>query len=161
MSDKQPPSSKARKQSSLLEIGWREMVSLPDLSDEPIRVKVDTGAATSALHAFKIKEFAGDDGQDWIRFLIHPRHKAKRPECECVAPIKTRRRIRSSNGQVQERVIIRTRLKLGGRSWPIDLSLTNRDEMGFRMLLGREALKPKIVIHPSKSYLQGSPRGKD
>lgn len=94
-------------------------------------------------------------GVEYAEFYLHPQQKKKKPEFFCTAPVVERRAIRSSNGQVEDRIIIRTAMRIGEREFPIDLSLTNRDSMGFRMLIGRDALKRRFVIHPGKSFLLG------
>ena len=127
---------------------------LPELTDARIKAKIDTGAKTSAIHAFRIKEVE-KDGAPHVEFYLHPQQKRKKPEVHCVAPVLDKRTIRSSNGETQERYIIETVLVMGERQWKIALSLTNRDEMGFRMLIGRDALRRKVIIHPGKSYMLG------
>lgn len=135
-------------------IGWREWVALPELGAARIKAKVDTGAKTSALHAFRLKTVI-KDGVEYAEFFLHPEQKKRLPEFFCSAPVVDRRSIRSSNGQVEKRLIIRTRLSIGGRDYPIALSLTNRNSMGFRLLLGRDAFRKKFVINPSASFLLG------
>lgn len=149
---KEPSKKKARRAPPL--IGWREWAAFPELGVDRIKAKIDTGAKSSAVHAFRIR-IVEKDGAPWAEFLLHPMQKRKRPEMKCAAPIVDRRRIRSSNGAVEERLIVRTMLRLGGREWPIDLSLAARDEMGFRLLLGRDALRKKFIIDPSASFLLG------
>jgi len=137
-----------------LEIGWREWVAFPDLKVTRIKAKIDTGAKTSAIHAFRIKEVM-KGGAPHVQFFLHPEQKRKKPEIKCVAPVIDIRRIRSSNGETQERYIIESLMKLGGREWPVELSLSKRDDMGFRLLIGRDAITKKVIIHPGKSYLLG------
>lgn len=127
---------------------------LPELCDARIKAKIDTGAKTSAVHAFRIEEIE-KDGLPHVKFYLHPQQKRKKPEVSCVAPVLDKRTIRSSNGETQERYIIETVLVMGERQWKIALSLTNRDEMGFRLLIGRDALRRKVIIHPGKSYMLG------
>ncbi len=143
-----------KKKSAPLEIGWREWAELPALSDRRILAKMDTGAKTSAIHAYRIREVMRD-GRLHAEFHIHPVQKKKRPEIFCSAPIHDRRLIRSSNGAIQERIVIVAVLRLGSREWPIDLSLANRDDMGFRLLIGRDALRKNVIIHPARSFLLG------
>ncbi|MEQ9447277.1 MAG: ATP-dependent zinc protease [Rhodospirillaceae bacterium] len=132
-------------------IGWREWVGLPDLGIDQIKVKVDTGARTSALHAFRISPFT-KDGAAYVKFYVHPVQKRSRPEIECTALVMDRRAVTDSGGKATERYVIRTSLWLGDARWPIELTLTNRDEMGFRMLLGRQAIRRKFVVDPAKSF---------
>lgn len=137
-------------------IGWREWVTLGDLGDVRLKAKIDTGARTSALHAFELEEFTEGDTR-WARFGIHPEQRSARNAVTVTAPILEYRRIRSSNGVVQNRPVIRTTLDVLGQHFPIDLTLTNRDEMGFRMLIGRAALRKRFLVDPTKSYY-GGPR---
>ncbi len=137
-----------------LEIGWREWVGLPGLGIDAVKAKVDTGARTSAIHAFGVQSFEVE-GVEWVRFQVHPRQRSKLPTITCEHPVHDRRLIRSSNGQQQTRVIIKTRLEIGGSAWPIELSLASRDELGFRMLLGRQGLRKKVLIDPARSYVTG------
>ncbi|MCB2096975.1 MAG: ATP-dependent zinc protease [Parvularculaceae bacterium] len=144
----------SKKKVAKLEIGWREWVALPQLCDRDILAKIDTGAKTSALHAHRIREVSVD-GRPHVEFYIHPVQKRRRPEVYCVAPIHDRRSIKSSNGAEQERIVILARLRLGTRLRQIELSLANRDDMGFRLLIGRDALGKNVIIHPARSYLLG------
>lgn len=136
-------------------IGWREWVGLPDLGIDAIKAKVDTGAKTSAIHAYRIKEFRRD-GRVWVRFYLHPLQRHRLPEIKCELPIADRRGVTSSNGERQERYVVRTSLRLGMGVWPVELTLTNRDEMGFRLLIGREALKGRAVVDPEGSFSLGA-----
>lgn len=135
-------------------IGWREWAALPELGVRHIKAKIDTGAKTSALHAFDITPHERG-GVLFVAFALHPIQKKRRPEIRCIAPVIARRRIKSSNGGTEERYVIRTKLKLGVKASVIELSLTNRDAMGFRLLLGRDALKKSYVIEPGRSYRLG------
>lgn len=148
-----PSTSRTRKK-PLTEIGWREWVAFPEYGVAQIKAKIDTGAKTSAVHAFRINEMHVN-GAPHVEFFLHPEQKRRQPEMQCIAPIKDKRLIKSSNGQVQERIIVSTLLAIAGEEWTIDLSLSNRDEMGFRLLLGRDALRNKVIIHPGKSYMLG------
>lgn len=132
--------------------GWREWGQLPDLGLEKIKVKLDTGAKTSALHAFDLSTFT-HMGAEWLRFDVHPFQDNDNITHTCTCPIVDYRWITSSTGHSQKRFIIQTTLKLGEYSSLIDISLANRDEMGFRMLIGRNALKGQILVDSSHSFL--------
>lgn len=135
-------------------VGWREWAVLPTFTDHRLKAKLDTGAKISAVHAFRIEELEEDDGL-YAHFYLHPAQKRRRPEVFCRAPVIDRRLIRSSNGAVQERLIVESVLKLGRRSWTIEISLANRDDMGFRLLLGRDALRRRVAIDPARSFVLG------
>lgn len=138
-------------------IGWREWVHLPDLTEIPVKAKIDTGARTSAIHAWKIQRFT-DGGAPHVRFELHPVQKDNRTRIACTMPIHDEREVRSSNGETAVRIVVKTKLKMGTRIWPIELTLARRDQMGFRMLIGRTALRRRVLIDPSASFLTG--RGK-
>lgn len=133
-------------------IGWREWVELPELCSSPIKAKVDTGARTSALHAFGLKTLDTDDGIMAV-FELHPQQRSGAGAESVTYPVKSFRRVRSSNGKVEERPVIVTDALLGDAQWPIEVTLTSRDHMGFRMLLGRAAVRGRFLIHPGRSYL--------
>ncbi len=135
-------------------IGWREWAGLPDFGVEEINAKIDTGAKSSAIHAYRIKEIE-IDGEPHAEFFLHPVQRRKKPEIYCRAPIVDKRLIRSSNGQEEERFVIEANLRLGDRLWKADLTLTNRDAMGFRLLIGRDALRKRFMIDPGASYMLG------
>jgi hypothetical protein len=135
-------------------IGWREWLALPDLGIKAIKAKVDTGARTSALHTFGLEPFE-KDGMLRVKFGIHPLQRRKDIEVNCVADVVDRRRVTSSDGQSEERYVIRTTITLGTFSRPIELTLTNRKSMRFRMLLGRAAISGLLLVDPAKSYLTG------
>lgn len=135
------------------QIGWREVVQLPDLKVKGIKVKVDTGAATSALHAEDIFIF-NEGGKKKVIFTIYPKQGNKTKKVQAEAELIEMRNIRSSTGHLTERPVIRTIIKIGDEEpYEIDITLVNRDIMGFRMLLGRKALKKKFLVHPGKSFL--------
>ena len=134
-------------------IGWREVVVLPQLGIEKIKAKIDTGARSSALHAFNISEFKRD-GKDLIRFQVHPLQRDRAFTITSEAELLEYRKVRNSGGAAQLRPVIITQIELGDRSWSIELTLTNRDVMGFRMLLGRQAVRNRFLIDPGRSFLQ-------
>lgn len=134
-------------------IGWQEWVSLPNLYLPIIKAKIDTGAKTSSLHADNIKHFT-KDGIKYVRFEVHPIQGNKEIVRVCEAPLLDKRKVKSSSGHKEHRPIILTTLKLGVHEWPIQLNLTNRDYMGFRMLLGREAMG-SAMIDPNGRLLHG------
>jgi len=135
-------------------IGWREWLALPDLSIPAIKAKIDTGARTSALHTFGLEPFELD-GTLKVKFGVHPLQRRKDIEVFCLADVVDQRRVTSSDGQSEKRYIIRTAVALGELIWPIELSLTNRRSMRFRMLLGRAAVSGLVLVNPAKSYLTG------
>lgn len=133
-------------------VGWREWVHLPDLGLQNIKAKIDTGARTSALHAFSLEDFF-DQGKHRVRFLIHPIQQNKQVVAQCEADIIDKRLVTDSGGHSEERWVIRSHLVLGLFKWEIELTLTERDNMLFRMLLGRHALKRRLIVNPSGSFL--------
>lgn len=141
-------------------IGWREWISLPELALPWVKAKVDTGARSSTLHALDIVPFVRE-GRPMVRFRVHPRQRCVSEVVEVEAPVHDERVVRSSTGHEQLRVVIRTILAVGLDSWPIDLTLTNRELMGFRMLLGREAMRGHFVVDPARSYTCGLPEWDD
>ncbi|MEZ5921275.1 MAG: RimK/LysX family protein [Parvularculaceae bacterium] len=145
---------KAKRKPPPLEIGWREWVSLPDLGVARIKAKIDTGAKSSALHAYQIEEFERD-GKLYAAFDVHPVQRKKSPSIRCVAPIVDKRSVKSSNGAIELRIVIATVLTLGPVSREVEITLTNRDEMGFRLLIGRDSISRVAVIYPGKSFLLG------
>jgi len=137
-------------------IGWREWLALPDWGVEAIKAKIDTGARTSALHAFDIETFERD-GVAQARFAIHPWQDSSSDVVVVEAPLLERRQVRSSSGTARERPVVLTTMELAGRREPIEVTLTRRDEMGFRMLIGRQALRRRYLVNPGRSYLGGKP----
>ncbi|HWL09874.1 MAG TPA: ATP-dependent zinc protease [Planctomicrobium sp.] len=136
---------------SLIRIGWREWVGLPDLGIESIKAKIDTGALTSSLHAFDVERFR-KNRTDFVRFQVHPLQKNTEITISAVAPLIDVRPVRSSNGHVTERPVICTQVQLFEEVWTIELTLANRDQMGFRMLLGREALRRRFLVDAGTSF---------
>jgi ribosomal protein S6--L-glutamate ligase len=135
-------------------IGWYEWCALPDLHLPAIKAKIDTGAKTSALHAENIKVFT-KHGDEWVRFSVYPLQANNTTKILCSSPLIDHRAITSSNGHKEHRYVIRTLLTLGNVTWEIELTLSNRDPLKFRMLLGRSALQKNILIRPNKKCLQG------
>jgi hypothetical protein len=140
-----------------LKVGWREWVALPEFRVAAIKAKIDTGARTSALHAYRIEPFRRA-GELWIRFELQPLQRSQTVRVVCEAPAVDERVVKNSGGGVERRYVVRTLVRLGEVSWPIELALANRDQMGFRMLLGRTALKGRALVEPGRSYLLGRGR---
>jgi len=137
-------------------VGWEEWVGLPDLGIPAIRAKVDTGAQTSALHAFAIHRVT-IRGRERVRFGVHPLPEQPDVELYCEADLVAEREVTSSNGETELRFIVATRLTVGGHSWPIEVSLTNRERMAYRMLLGRRALEETAVVDVTRACVHGNP----
>ncbi len=137
-------------------IGWREWLSLPELGIAHIKAKVDTGARTSALHTFELEPYQDQDIA-MVRFLVHPWQDRDDVIIECHAPILEQRWVTDSGGHREQRFVIVSPLQLGDQSWPVELTLTNRDSMKFRMLLGRTAMRRRFVVDPALSYQLGTP----
>lgn len=153
MAKKSPkPGSASRPQPVL---GWREWVSLPDLGIDRIKAKVDTGARSSSLHAYAFERFRRG-GRSLIRFRVHPWQRDYHKEVQSEAELLDMRTVRSSSGVESLRPVIVTDLEVLDQRWPIELTLTRRDAMGFRMLLGRQAVRGRFLVDAGASYLAGS-----
>ncbi|PZO44778.1 MAG: ATP-dependent zinc protease [Shackletoniella antarctica] len=137
-------------------IGWREWVALPGLGVHSIKAKVDTGARSSTLHAFSVERFERH-GLAMVRFQAHPMQRNDDYIVAAEAPLLDDRIVRNSGGQSELRPVIETSVQVGNSLWAIELTLTNRDEMGFRMLLGRQAVRRRYLVNPGRSYLQPLP----
>ncbi|MGQ4276569.1 ATP-dependent zinc protease family protein [Pseudidiomarina sp. E22-M8] len=134
-------------------LGWREWGALPELGINAIKMKVDTGARTSCLHAFKLEPFARN-GENWLRIWIHPEQGSMR-EHSCETKIHDQREVTDSGGHTELRYVIKTTLVVGKFEQAVELTLTNRDSMKFRMLLGRQAMRRHFLVNPDASYLLG------
>lgn len=137
-----------------LAVGWREWLSLPELGVPAIKAKLDTGARTSSLHTYSIEAFR-DSGHLNVRFGIHPLQRRRDIELFCVAEVVDRRTVTDSGGHRELRYVIRTPVCLENMQWPIEITLTNRDTLSFRMLLGRSAMAGRLLVDPHSSYLTG------
>lgn len=133
-------------------IGWRERVALPELGIERIIAKTDTGAFSSSIHAFNI-EPEQRDGETWVTFSVLPSRRDPDQVIHCQARVSDQRRVKSSDGSSSQRFFIRTVLVIGGQNLNIEISLADRGSMGYRMLLGRTALRGNFVVDPAASYL--------
>jgi hypothetical protein len=135
-------------------IGWREWVRLPELGDALVKAKVDTGARTSTLHAFDVTE-VDREGERRVAFAFHPNQDDEETEIRAEAPLVDRRNVTASNGQTELRYVVATEVVLDEEPIAIELTLTRRDAMGFRMLLGRHALRGRFIVDPRRSYRGG------
>ena len=141
----------SKRKSGLVLLGWREWAALPEIGVRSIKAKLDTGARTSSLHAFRMHRYTSD-GQEMVRFAVHPVQRSNAATVEVEAPVLDERKVRNSGGDVEVRPVIQTTLELAGQGWDIELTLTRRDQMGFRMLLGRQALRGRVLVDPSGSF---------
>lgn len=132
-------------------IGWREWISLPALGIQVIKAKIDTGARTSALHAFSLNPFT-ENHINKIRFDIHPLQHNTDAVITCVADVVDKRLVTDSGGHEEERYVIETPITIAGQTWSIEITLTERENMLFRMLLGRSALRKRFIVNPARSF---------
>lgn len=140
-------------------LGWREWIGFPDLGIPRIKAKVDTGARTSCLHAFLVEPFERD-GAPWVRFDIHPSQLSNSKVISCQAPILEQRVVRDSGGHEELRYVIETVISIGDLKHTVEVTLTNRDSMKFRALLGRTAIKGQYLVDPARSYVRGKRKPK-
>lgn len=141
-------------------VGWREWVALPEIGIDRVKAKVDTGARTSALHAFSVEAFE-ENGTRMVRFGVHPLQRNTELEIWTTMPVKDVRTVRDSGGHEEERLVIETLVVVGTVERVVEITLTARDNMGFRMLLGRTALRPDFLVDPARSYLVGKRKPKE
>lgn len=142
----------------LIQVGWSEWCCLPGLDIPYIKAKVDTGAKTSALHAFDIE---ADSDDKIVKFNVHPVQGDSKIRIPCEAEIIDIRSVMSSNGHIERRYVIKTPLRLGEKKWKIEITLSNRDPLQYRMLLGREALQKRVLVDPQHTLLLGKLTKKD
>jgi hypothetical protein len=136
--------------------GWREWVSLPGIGVPWLKAKLDTGARSSALHAFDIVPFERD-GALWVRYAVHPWQRSAADATTTESPVHDRRQVRSSSGHADERFVVLAQVRIVATTVTAEVTLSRRDEMGFRMLIGREALRQRFLVDPGRSYLGGRP----
>ena len=134
-------------------LGWQEWVALPDLGLPALKAKIDTGARTSALHTHLIEPY-GSAERPMVRFTVHPDPDREDLQVEAHAAVIDQREVTSSNGERELRFVIETRLSLGEWEWPIEITLTNRERMAYRMLLGRQAIRPNVLVDPDAKFHQ-------
>lgn len=137
-------------------IGWREWLAIPSWGVDRIKAKIDSGARSSALHAFDMETFTRA-GKDWLSFSIHPEQKNGALEIRVEAMLVDHRKVRPSTGRADWRPVVEVELALGPWRFPVEMTLIRRDTMGFRLLLGRQALRGRFLVHPGRSFLIGAP----
>lgn len=159
---KQPNKASSRAKASnrpskdRITVGWREWVTVPTLGIRWVKAKIDTGARSSAIDAENIREFM-NDGAPHVAFTVNPHQRKLLQPVECIAPITDERMVTSSSGHQQRRYFVIIDIQLAGQTWPIEISLAERESLGFRMLLGREALQNRCVVDPAQSFLAELP----
>ncbi|MBC8268287.1 MAG: ATP-dependent zinc protease [Rhodospirillaceae bacterium] len=141
-----------RKKKQKTHIGWREWVGFPELGIDRIKAKIDTGARTSVIHAFRVRKL-DDADEPRVEFYLHPVQRRLKPELYCTARIVDERIVKSSNGESETRYVIITPMRLGEETWPIELTLSDRDQMGFRVLAGRASIRGRCIVDPGSSFL--------
>jgi len=140
----------------LAHVGWREWVVLKDIGAR-VKAKIDTGARTSSLHAYDVEEFRRGK-RKMVRFSVHPEQRNDKKSIDAEAPLVDYRNVRPSSGHVELRPVVSTWIEVHGEAFEVELTLTNRDQMGFRMLLGRQALRGRFLVDPARSFLSTSTR---
>lgn len=138
-------------------VGWREWVALPELGAGPVKAKIDTGARTSALHAIDLHEIDAPDGVRFLEFTILPEQRTDEGAVRSRALLIDSREVRSSSGEARLRPVIRTPVTIGRQTFSVEFTLTRRDRMGFRMLIGRTALRNRFRVDPARSFVQADP----
>ena len=139
-------------------IGWREWLSIPELGIPRIKAKVDTGARTSCLHTCGLEIYNDSRGEERVRFTVHPLQRKPDYSVDCDCQLLNQRQVKDSGGHEEVRPFIRVPVKLGDITWEVEFSLTNRDNMKFRMLLGRTAMNGRFLVNPDLSYQLGKPQ---
>ncbi|MDX1654477.1 MAG: RimK/LysX family protein [Candidatus Competibacteraceae bacterium] len=137
-------------------VGWREWLALPVLGVPAIKAKVDTGARTSALHVFDLRTVQRS-GRPWVAFQLHPLRRRLDLIIACEAELVDERLVRDSGGHQERRLVIETPIRLGESQWPVEITLTNREDMRFPMLLGRTAMAGRLAVDPECSFTTGRP----
>lgn len=150
--DKQKNTQLIKPSKTLPIVGWREWISLPDLGIQKIKAKIDTGARTSALHAFSLRPFT-ENGKQRITFDLHPLQHNLDHIVTCTADVVDKREVTDSGGHTEERYVIETLITIAGQTWSIEITLTERENMLFRMLLGRSALRKRFIVNPARSFV--------
>ncbi len=139
-----------------LVIGACEWVALPALGISAVRARIDTGARSCALHASD-QVLSKKAGKDWVSFKVHMGFERARRSVSCEALLLDMRRVKNTSGEIEERFTIHTPIVIGSHRWNVDITLTNRERMRYRMLLGRAAMKDHAIVYPARTFLQGKP----